>query len=263
MPSRFSASPLEYSQCASQQLTGICQDFIKPLGLTTVGYKRVFDDGRYLFLSTNFNWVSYHYQNIHDHGVFFQDAMNHVSSTGFYRVLWPDTPKDHFLKSLHHFGMWNGINFYRKRPDSLELWTFSTSPDRSNMSQLYLNTIEHFEEFIRYFNLRADSLINVRQESQFARINPKIDLREETSCFPDLPDIQIHGIIKGLGGVIVNLTRRESQCIKLLSRGKSMKKIANTLGIGARTVEDYLRGVRNKTGYNSKAQIIDAFNNKF
>ena len=42
-----------------------------------------------------------------------------------------------------------------------------------------------------------------------------------------------------------------------------MKEIANTLGIGARTVEDYLKDVRDKTGYNSKAQIIDAFNNKF
>ena len=260
----LNASPLEFSQQASKKIADVCKFFTEPLGLTTMGYKRIFEDGRYVFLSTNLDWVTYHYQNIHDHGTFFQNAMRQVSSSTLYKVLWPDSPQDHFLESLNHFGMWNGINFYRERNGFLELWTFSTSPERSNMSQLYINKVNCFEKFIRYFSLQLDSLINIQDKSQFAHMNVEPLFKEKIPpTFVDFPDAasqsKIDKIIKGRGGDITELTPREIECVKLWDRGMRTKTVAREMKVSPRTVEDYARKIRLKTGCGEVYQILDAF----
>ncbi|MBY0280630.1 MAG: helix-turn-helix transcriptional regulator [Alphaproteobacteria bacterium] len=252
---------LQYSLEMAKNLSVLSDFFTQPLGLTTFGYKRVYQNGRYLFLSTNQDWLKYHYQNVKDHGAFFQEAMDTAHLNHSYRVLWPSARHDHFLDALNHFGMWHGINFYKWRDDYLELWTFSTSCDRGGISQIYLNTLPYFEEFIHYFNLKSSEIIN---------INDKEKLAQFEHCLPS-PSLQNNALnplteiinlikidkflINGPNG-LVTLTKRESECLKLLGTGKSAKEVAAVLQISPRTVECYVNQIKEKTGCYSKSKLL-------
>lgn len=263
-------SALNYSLDSKEKLSSISEVFLTPLGLTTFGYKRVYEDGRYMFLSTNKEWAQYHYQNIHDHGTFFQTAMNNTCSQEFYRVLWPANANDHFLQSLCHFGMWHGINFYKKGEDYLELWTFSTSVDKENIRQNYINTLKYFEEFISHFNNKAQEIINVREPSKLSKFKDTVSFGANDNLLSNANTYQFLSIrdkmkidkliIKGLTEN-VSLTKRETECGKLLSAGRGTKEIAKALDLSPRTVEFYINSIKEKTGFYSRAQIRDAIQN--
>jgi DNA-binding CsgD family transcriptional regulator len=55
------------------------------------------------------------------------------------------------------------------------------------------------------------------------------------------------------------LSSREHECLKLLAHGKTVKSIANCLGLSPRTVEDYLVRIKNKIGFNNKSQLADFY----
>ena len=251
---------LDYSIEMLETVSSMSRFFTQPLGLTTFGYKRVYQDGRYLFLSTNKDWLEHHYQHVKDHGAFFQEAMETAHLNDSYKVLWPSVSEDHFLQALNHFGMWHGINFYKWRGDYLELWTFSTSNDQSGISQLYLNTLPYFEDFIRYFNLKASEIINVEEEEKFAQFESDLSAIAPSDISPNsliqiINQIKIDEFLVDSPNGIVSLTPRESECIKLLGMGKSVKEVAAVLDISPRTVESYINQARDKTGC-SKSKLL-------
>ncbi|WP_032112942.1 hypothetical protein [Candidatus Paracaedibacter symbiosus] len=160
---------LSYALSLSKKLENLTPSLFRAFDLTTFGYKRLLRDGRYIFLSTNQSWVEYHLQNIHTHGSFFTTAMNDALLTdGFHRVLWPYRATDHFLEALHHWKMWNGINFYKKSADFIELWTFSTSPDKYQDPNAYLSILSYLERFIVYFNVITTEMLNSTEEKNLA-----------------------------------------------------------------------------------------------
>jgi DNA-binding CsgD family transcriptional regulator len=54
-----------------------------------------------------------------------------------------------------------------------------------------------------------------------------------------------------------NLTRRQKECVYYLTRGMSIKQIANVLKLSPRTVEHYLEAARDRLGCHSRAQLIE------
>lgn len=252
---------LQYSLEMAKNVSAISSFFIQPLGLTTFGYKRVYQNGQYLFLSTNEDWLQYHYKNVKDHGTFFQEAMDTAHLNSSYKVLWPAVPGDHFLEALNHFGMWHGINFYKWKGDYLELWTFSTSPDRGGISQIYLNTLQYFEDFIHYFNLKSNEIINVNEGEKLAQLEHKLIVPppSDTSFNPlskIIDQIKIDKCVVSSPNGIITLTKRESECFKLLGTGKSAKEVAAILNISSCTVECYINQVKEKTGCYSKSKLL-------
>jgi len=252
---------LQYSLEMIKNISTVSDFFTTPLGLTTFGYKRVYPNGQYLFLSTNQDWLKYHYQNVKDHGAFFGEAMDTAHLNRSYRVLWPSTHHDHFLDALNHFGMWHGMNFYKWRGDYLELWTFSTSCDRGGISQIYLNTLPYFEDFIHYFNLKCSEIISIKDEKKLACLEQCLSTpARKTSSNPPLSEIinqiKIDKFLINAPNGLITLTKRESECLKLLGTGKSAKEVAAILEISPRTVEYYVNQIKEKTGCYSKSKLL-------
>jgi len=57
----------------------------------------------------------------------------------------------------------------------------------------------------------------------------------------------------------LRLSSREYECLKGLAMGKTAKEISANLNISPRTVEAYISNLKNKTGYNSKSEMIALF----
>lgn len=55
----------------------------------------------------------------------------------------------------------------------------------------------------------------------------------------------------------VYLSKRETQCLYYLVRGKTNKGIANKLDISTRTVEHYVENIKYKMGVFSKSELIE------
>jgi DNA-binding CsgD family transcriptional regulator len=252
---------LEYSLKATRPIESSCHFFTDPLGLTTFGYKRIYDTGRYLFISTNQDWLTYHYQTIRDHGTFFKKAMDLAYFNQSYITSWPYKPEDHFLEALNHFGMWYGINFYKRYENYIELFTFSTSENRPNITSLYLNTIPYFEKFIKYFKLKNREILNIHDVSNLAFIDHTFPTTlvapHETVILRDITKkIEPQSLLIEQGNNIIPLTVRESDCIKLLRKGITIKEIASFLELSPRTVETYINNVKEKTGCNNKSTLL-------
>lgn len=268
---------VQYNESILPYLVECSTSLFKALGLTTFGYKRVFEDGRYLFLSTNHDWCTHHYYHVHDHGSFFQNAMDQsaLATTRFHRVLWPSTSSDHFLESLNHFGMWNGLNFYRKRGDSLELWTFSTDPDTYQDPNHYLSIIDHLEQFIAFFNVTANELINLSDPKKLGKLripytpilsSTPLSIKTHSPNFSPplslddfLNTIKIDRLPLKTAGGLVYLSKKETECVALLSHGKSAKEIGADLCMSPRTAESHLKNIKEKTGCLYASDIISAF----
>ena len=52
-------------------------------------------------------------------------------------------------------------------------------------------------------------------------------------------------------------SNRESQCIEHVLRGKTIKTIAKVLQLSPRTIEFYIKNIKNKLGCRTKAEIIE------
>ena len=55
------------------------------------------------------------------------------------------------------------------------------------------------------------------------------------------------------------LTQRETQCLRVLNEGKSYKEISSNLNISTRTVENHINNIKQKTGLNSRSQLIQFY----
>jgi len=53
-----------------------------------------------------------------------------------------------------------------------------------------------------------------------------------------------------------NLSKRETQCLTLILKGKSMREIAGILHISRRTVETYIENIKDKLGCHTKSELI-------
>lgn len=55
----------------------------------------------------------------------------------------------------------------------------------------------------------------------------------------------------------IYFTHRELECIKLLTAGYSNREVSDILGLSERTVEFYIRNMREKTGTMSKSALLE------
>jgi Response regulator containing a CheY-like receiver domain and an HTH DNA-binding domain len=55
----------------------------------------------------------------------------------------------------------------------------------------------------------------------------------------------------------VYFTRREAECMILLLRGTTVNNIAKKLGLSPRTVEYYIKNMKNKVGCRTKFELVE------
>ncbi len=253
----------------SSFLKQVCKPLFDTFNLTNFGYKKVTQDGKYIFLSTNEEWLKFHYQNIGGHGTFFKGAMERSQKIGFERTIWPIEPKDDFLQALFEHNMNNGINFYRADGNDIDLWTFSTEKTSHQHPNSYVEILNYLEKFIVYFNGIASEIIKECKEDDYATLAGEVGLekafsigdvnkkKEKIENFNNfLENTSI--IIEGEEGP-VSLTKRQRQCLEKLCYGKTAKEIARDLDISARTVEEHLDIVKQKGGFSTKSELICQF----
>ncbi len=258
------ANAYEYGQAVASQISDLCAPFLDTLGLTTFLYGRIFYDGRYLMLSNKAEWVKswlWDIPTIED--TILHKVLQSVPLEKHFYFLWETAPDNMLIQMHNQMGIWHGFDISYRLEDSIEGWSFSTSQDRYQINNFYLNNLKLFHHFILYLREKAGSLLEIKDQKQLAHFKKGVDLSFSPSFLPKkeinslLSSLPIEGYTFHMNNKQVRLSRREIECMLHLSQGKTIKEIARSLLLSPRTVESYIGTVKLKTGEFNKSILIN------
>lgn len=245
--------------------TKLMKQHTKPLskqGIEHFSMIRSFDDGRFVNLSNIDGWIDYYYQQRLYLSSCFE---NHPSKYSSQIYLWQDKLKGNVVKDAKkHFDSSNGVTIIDRRFNYTSFYFFSSTPEKTDLDNFYINNLNYLHEFIHQFNQTASELIascvsNERHyiydafyvdnplpnnalsgDASLLNKNELRELKKSTSCTQDLPKI----------------TPKESECLSWLLKGLSVKEIANKKSMSPRTVEHHINSLKTKFGCRSSLGLI-------
>jgi len=154
-----------------------------------------------------------------------------------------------------------GCTYTRQEGGIKKAYNFASRTNMgANALDLYLNKFELLEAFIRYFDEKAIDLI---QSSNAILVAPKSSLQKKQylkvsseSEEKFLNEVNYHTHKYDRIVVDKQLSPREIQCMDGIAQGKLTKQIADDLGLTVKTVEFYIRNLKEKLHCRTKSELI-------
>jgi len=161
--------------------------------------------------------------------MYWEDYLNKLSSIQFIKE----------KLNLHQ-----GLSLIRRHKTHYDLMALAMPEVKENVVSYYLTNLHNFEIFRERFIEQAKELLAIveKQKIILPSFQPEIKPSERAS-----DGIHQRYEILGMHGVTY-LTQQEFLCLHLLHKGQTYKEIALRLCISPRTVETYLKRIREKTG---------------
>lgn len=263
---------LQFNDSVSSVVSKICEPLFNNFGLTLFTYSHFLNNGAYLDICTNIKWQE-HYLKIFAHKSFVKIYIKKIFENNTKYVLWgnkDDTSKgedfsrllaDREKHNIHH-----GFTIYKKHTDSLEAWHFATTKENYEIINFYLNRLDLLYHFILYFADRAGKIIDISDPQKlvfFEDRSPLNDFQKEPLCqntnqdFMSQTEVKRFSISTNTG--VIFISRREVECMRHLSTSKTVKEIAREMDLSPRTVESYLKNIKNKLSCSNKLELINLF----
>ena len=165
------------------------------------------------------------------------------------QVVFLDTlPKQYIYDDvLRSHNIYHAIQMINPKGDYCEFFGFGTTKENSQIINTYLTKLDVLKKFCDYFLEQASSVIKLVEKNKVILPfhNKKLDFINSDSF--DLKDNLLHSKL---------LSKRQSECIKLLIAGKTSRQIASTLNLSPRTVEHYLTHIKTKLNCKNKTELI-------
>lgn len=241
----------QLDQIASE-MQQICSFLFQKTNLTYFDYARNYYNEKSFILATDLDYV--HYFVNHD---CYNTTPPPLTTPGQY--LWQGYINLDFLYDVKSdFNYDHGITIIRNHVEFEEIFNFASHSINRKILSLYLNRLEILEQFINCFLDKASALISDAYKKPIAVINASSF--QQVSEFDFTLDLlnEFTQNLKNLkvNNQIIKLTKRESECLNLLLKGYSSKRIARELDISYRTVEIYCDNIRKKTSSNTRLELL-------
>jgi DNA-binding CsgD family transcriptional regulator len=202
--------------------------------------------GAHISLFTNEVYPSYFFENVHDLGMNFYNAIHNASLNELYYYIWPSVPLDDITKSLLNYDIWYGLTVYEKTETYVDAFYFSSDKTR-NISHLYFHNLEYLKKFILYIKNKLHILVDLNNKKIVGHhtgeyildnvLSNKIQYKNMVSN----EEVNFFNLISK-----TNLTKREYEVLQIKNKGFCNKFIANHLNISDRTVETYCKMLHTK-----------------
>lgn len=256
----------KYAESNLEALNSICHP-LSMLNIKVFAYFRFFQNGKYMYLCNNLDWVRFCLQNIHNNeGTELGKEIGYVPEDNYHCFLWPTKKTDYLMSALYDFNIWNGLSIFKQREDSIELWGFAADRKTETLRDFYIQNIDLLKDFTTFFNVSAADFICPDDN----RLAVYKDFKQFDSTVDEYKSNQIAEFIKKTSTcnypLMVNnqevfLTKKELMCLNWLSSGKNAKQIALQLDLSYRTIEKNLESIKIKTGCHDKESIIKIYQN--
>lgn len=168
------------------------------------------------------------------------------------------------------FNIYYPIDFLSVTDNYFELFAFGCRINDPSMIGFYLNHVETLHKFRSYFKDKASQLIADADNYHKIYVPPSlrtnviedyVTLKNESNYINKLKhEFEMQHRELHYNGKCIKLTKREADVLCELASGYSLKVASNTLNLSYRTVESYLKNIKNKLGCVYKNQVVDIFN---
>lgn len=269
-------SAYQYSLANFEQFSAICQPLVNHLQVKHFSYIKMFPDSSYLHFSTEPSWQKFYYENIL-HTSIILDGESLIKEPdvegGLIQTFWPIEPNSQLTQAVYDYGFWGGLIFTKFSADHTERWVFSSNRSESKLIGFYMQNISLLLKFIEYFNYRAHDLIKTDSENRHKLaifkngiIYPKAqpNLRLDLSVEQFLNEINIEGaVFNNIFKTGKIFSPRELECFGHIVCGGTTKEIAKNMQISPRTVEVFIKNIKEKTGYCSRSDLVRLYQNNY
>ena len=259
---------IEYNLSIREEILEICAPLFSNYGITYFEYGQIFNDGKIFYVCSNKEWLQFSLEN-----KMFDDEEHirfcSIAKAYNYRYALWNTLKLEDTKLLSQYfqhDVWNGLTINENEEGSFNTYSFATTRNNITLNNFFLNNLYLFDHFIIYFKQKikhifdkniknlafaASALRDINDLDKIGESNDKINAFLEQTA---LKNFEIT-----VDNKVICLTKRELECLHILSTGKTSKEAANKLELSQRTVESHVNSIKSKTGFVFKNELISFF----
>lgn len=252
------------SMCSANEVEQICRPLFEAFGINSFVYTKVYKKDSYLTLSNRLDWVEHFHTRRYLHPTIDFESLK----SGHYVNLQElGIPEEQIITARESFNADYWFNIIKNNKTYYEIIGIATHRGNFDILNFYLNNGEVLEHFYYYFKEKSQDLIKNAEKN-------KISLRDDSfdpgrQIYPDhkvtdfLKNTQIdrYYILDDTADGYV--TKREYQVLGFLSQGRSIKEIADAMGLTPRTIKSYLYNAMNRLGCHSRSQILEILEGKY
>lgn len=253
---------LGYYQNCSQLMKNFCKPLDNYFGIPLVVYFKAFHrDDSYILLSNDENIVKNYCSTIEQEVLYATDCL-HCNSK-YKLILWPDDAENHGSQIYIREGYWHGFTIIHQYGEEFECFCFLSKKDNPAINEFFVKHYHVLEKFTEHFKAKFGNTLLLKSLSYKTKYKHGCDfyIPEEKTIEPlDIHHfLQVTNLSKGvlnIEGKFIPLTQRETECLRFVNEGLSLKGIANKLLLSPKTIEVHLNNIKNKTGYHNRSGLV-------
>ena len=256
-------SAWSYNKSMMDVVDDLCQPLETYFDITHLAFLRFYNDGRLVRLANHTSWLNTFFEKeFFNDKVLFEEYIQPLRLFEEKVIFLTGTPKCEHAKLLISHNLWNFRVSFKRFPEYVESYCFATAIDNRDVFAYYMNNQETFDAFFAHFKEKALPLL---QSNPHIYINTTLNIAHDpnktsiknvnTSFLQELyPTSNNIKLILSTPSLI--LSARQGELLFYISRGYSMKQIAQILQISPRTVETHVSHLKIKTKLKSKADLV-------
>lgn len=262
---------VQYNECIRNRLSEICQPIFNGFGFTSFGYTRLQKNGNRIILETNRDWLNY-YSNIafeeKKEGTNslisnLENLIVNPTAEEFHIQMFVGSPKTKIQEQLCVLKVWNSVSCYINSKEYIEIYHLSKATgDNEAIIDLCVNKKFLLLRFLHYFRDKL-GLLDIGnapcvRDANLSKVFIQNGARNKRSIDHNVDNYikQTHTDKFYLKTHDIFISRREAECLNLLSLGKIGKEIASHLNLSSRTVESYINSLKYKTNNYAKGALV-------
>jgi len=220
--------------------------------LNYFAYIKLFHDKSYLILSNNPSWTLHFYKSCYKGIGYTGKNFNsgYYVSSGLEQIGMPPLQ---LADAANFFNINYPLYKIDVNTNYCEIYIWGAPRDNKAAIDTYFNELTALNNFQQFFKAKANKLIQVANQQKIS--------------IPSIlhQDFQLTQTVSTTPSTIKPCSRnylrpKELECLYYLAQGNTSKEIANNLGLSFRTVETYLRNIKERFGYHTKSELIKLYN---
>lgn len=273
---KINLDAFKYIEVLHGEFSQICQP-LKTYNIPWFGYFKLFENGSYFNISNNLEHTKQYLSTIQNIGVTWSEQLELVKKNIRYyfrsekkyiyladcKIKNFDKNKDPIFHLSYNHNQWNFIAIYKFTKGYIEQYFFAGYKDQTYLHNFFINNLIFLEQFINCFE-KTDLYKKIQNSKYLAHYDQKFDFDILSTFSPEKyafrEQIKQDNILN-INNNMIKLTKREYQYLQYLAIGNTAKETADILNLSARTVENYLNILKNKTGCYSRSKIVKSFLN--
>lgn len=245
----------------SQEMAAICRP-LKKLDISYFAHVRITQGKKFSALASNPLFAEHYLRN-----QYYTADIHMIDETkvGNY-IVWDAIEftgiGEKMCMEAHHFGIHNPFTIIHKNKDSIDYFHFANDSVSKHINQIYLANVDLLNRFIDYFKeaVKQSKLLSYAYQLTFDIDLPhKIVMTHfgDTSMVCDQAEFfRDISVSKKLQIQNVSLSKRQSEILRLVVYGKTIKEISQTLGLSPRTTGHYFETIKTKFNVYTKSELI-------